>query len=182
MPAQAPVLLFGQILSHLLSITDQASLTGIPPPPSGLLKLSRRNVVFRCFFPFIPFIFRRLTGKSHFLRFHPSRFSVPHWHYSSEKRSRLSGKRPRGTSLQVNTFPWLYTWISSRNWYQEHCHSCLNDLNVNKSCFDEGLDLIQFFLKIHSAAVQQFICIFAVTLILIKNINGLKKQLVSLYN
>lgn len=32
MPAQAPVLLFGQILSHLLSITDQASLTGIPLP------------------------------------------------------------------------------------------------------------------------------------------------------
>lgn len=30
------------------------------------------------------------------------RFPIPYWHYSCEERSRLSGKRSRGTSLQVN--------------------------------------------------------------------------------
>lgn len=32
MAAQAPALFFGQILSHLISVTYQTSLTGIPPP------------------------------------------------------------------------------------------------------------------------------------------------------
>lgn len=33
MPAQAPALLFGQILSHLISITYKTSLTAPPSPP-----------------------------------------------------------------------------------------------------------------------------------------------------
>lgn len=126
MPAQAWALLFGQILSLLISITYKTSLM-----VSQLSWCFWKECVFEIFFPFILSISSvcwRTTEKSNLISPHPifilcfNRFPVPHWHYSCEKRSWLPGQRAGGTSVQVTRclIDWHYKDSSTSQQSQSH--------------------------------------------------------------
>lgn len=107
MPAQAGALLFGQILSLLISITYKTSL--MVSQPSMYFWRECGFQIFPSMYPIHELsiencwnIKSKFNTFSNFYAFASvCRFPVPHWHYSCEKRSWLSGQRSRGTSVQV---------------------------------------------------------------------------------